>query len=82
MDGKNFGQIEYRFIKDESGATNYFSIEPISGNIKTTQGFDSVRDSDLPFRLIVEARDNPTAQAGESNTEVAHVVVSISSVFI
>ncbi len=81
MDSGKFGQIEYRFVKDESGATKYFFIDSVSGMIKTTRSLDTVQDSELPFRLIVEARDNPAAPAIESNTDVAHVVVSNWKIF-
>lgn len=77
LDSNKFGQIAYRFVKDEVGATKYFYIDSVSGLIKTARTFDNVHDSDLPFRLIVEARDNPDAPEGESKTEEAHVVVSI-----
>lgn len=77
MDSSKFGQIAYRFVKDEVGATKYFYIDSVSGLIKTARTFDNVHDSDLPFRLIVEARDNPDAPEDESKTEEAHVVVSI-----
>lgn len=46
--------------------------------IRTASSFDGVHDDELPFRLIVEARDNPSAAADQSNAETADVVVSWS----
>lgn len=76
LDSGKYGQIEYRFIKDDVGVTNFFYIEPISGLIRTTSTFDNVHESSLPFRLIVEARDNPKGPDDESKKAEAHVVVS------
>lgn len=77
LDSGKYGQIEYRFIKEDAGVKNYFYIEPISGLITTTSTFDDVHESSLPFRLVVEARDNPKAPDVESKKAEAHVVVSI-----
>ncbi|XKL62751.1 hypothetical protein PGB90_002584 [Kerria lacca] len=78
LDSAKYGQIEYRFIKDDTGATKYFRINSISGQIETAANLENVPDKDLPFRLIVEARDNPTSSSVESkNTEVAHVVINL-----
>lgn len=77
LDSGKYGQIEYRFVKDDhQGATNFFYIDPVSGLIRTTSTFDSVQEIDLPFRLIVEARDNPKGADAESKKAEADVVVS------
>ena len=76
FDSGKFGQIEYRFVRDESVTKKYFTIDKISGMIRTDDSFDRVNDNDLPFRLIVEARDNPSAVGKESNAETVDVVVS------
>lgn len=62
-------------MRDETGATKFFFIDPISGIIKTTRSLENVREDDVPFRLVVQARDNPSAPADESKTAEAHVVV-------
>ncbi|KAK7603537.1 hypothetical protein V9T40_003536 [Parthenolecanium corni] len=77
LDSGKYGQIEYRFIKDDVGVTNFFYIEPISGLIRTTSTFDNVHESSLPFRLIVEARDNPKGPDDESKKAEAHVVINL-----
>ncbi|XP_065211081.1 cadherin-99C isoform X2 [Planococcus citri] len=76
-DSGKFGQIEYHFVKDDTGATKFFSIDPISGVIKTTRNLDHVPEDNLPFRLIVRAQDNPATQDNNTHLADAHVVINL-----
>ncbi|XP_039297705.1 cadherin-99C isoform X1 [Nilaparvata lugens] len=73
-DSGKLGAVEYKIVPDESGSAEYFTIDANSGAIRTKKTFDSVTGDELPFRITVEARDNPQ---GESNSEKTEVVVNV-----
>ena len=74
-DSGKLGQIEYRLVPDETGVSEYFAIDPTSGNIRTKRTIDIAPKNMLPLRITVEAKDNPQAQ--DSNSIRTQVVVSI-----
>lgn len=73
-DSGKLGQIEYRLVPDETGVSEYFAIDPASGNIRTKRTIDIAPKNMLPLRITVEAKDNPQAQ--DSNSVRTQVVVS------
>lgn len=78
-DSGKYGQIEFRFVEDKEESIGYFAIDPMSGLIRTSRPFDNVDEDQLPFRLKVEAKDDPnssTRNNGGSHAEIAHVVVN------
>ena len=75
-DSGAFGDIEYSLTGDRL-AKDYFAIDPRSGEVRNQRNFDGVADSDLPFELIVVARDNPEGRRSESNTQRTMLVVNL-----
>ncbi|XP_014256144.1 cadherin-99C isoform X2 [Cimex lectularius] len=73
-DSGKLGMMEYRIVPDDKGMSEYFSIEPLTGNIKTKRSIDSILPESLPIRLTIEAKDNPQ---GVSNTATTEVVINV-----
>lgn len=56
-------------------ADQFFAIDKLTGLIKTQKTFEDVSDNDLPFRFVIQARDNP-GETSNYNKAEAKVVVS------
>ncbi|XP_073993428.1 cadherin 99C isoform X1 [Rhodnius prolixus] len=69
-DSGKFGTMEYSILADESGKSDYFTIDPESGSIKTKRSLDTIPDEELPIRLIIQAKDNPQGDSKKATTEV------------
>lgn len=89
-DGGRFGRVQYALVDDENASDNdvgdgdevrpndYFALDADTGVLKTKRSLEEVPAQRLPFRLAVEARDNPGgAPAGGSNAARAQVIVNI-----
>lgn len=75
-DSGRLGTIEYNLVPDSKGMSEYFMIENQTGSIRTKRSLDGIPEEDLPIRLTVEAKDNPS---GESKSAYVQVVVSEES---
>ncbi|XP_014216092.1 cadherin-99C [Copidosoma floridanum] len=77
-DNGRYGKIEFRLVFDNENnrASDFFAIDPTSGIIRTTANFDTVQSRELPFRFIVQARDNPNS-TNNSNVAEAPVIVNL-----
>lgn len=71
-DSGKYGKIKYS-LQDPSGG-NYFTIDPVSGIIKTQRLFHSADNQ--TYILSVKARDNPNATQ-DFNTIQAPVIVNL-----
>lgn len=85
-DGGRFGRVQYALIDDgddarsnsvEGADTDFFALDADTGVLKTKRLLEDVPSQRLPFRLTVEARDNPGGDAGSSNAARAQAVVNI-----
>ncbi|CAH0392596.1 unnamed protein product [Bemisia tabaci] len=76
-DSGKFGQVTYSFVFDESGVGKYFSIDESSGLITNIGTFEKIDKGALPFRLIVEAKDNPGADSQDFNRARTQVVINL-----
>lgn len=80
LDGGKLGDVRYELTDDEDQNSTegpYFAVDSKTGIMKTLRTLTEVPSRDLPFRLVVTARDNPGAtNPSDFNTAQAHVVVS------
>lgn len=88
-DGGRFGRVQYALVdaaaatasdndvaSDGASDNDFFSLDADTGVLKTKRSLEEVPPQRLPFRLAVEARDNPGG-AGGSNAALAQVIVNI-----
>ncbi|XP_043289461.1 cadherin-99C isoform X2 [Venturia canescens] len=73
-DNGKYGKLEYKML--DGRGTQYLSMDPSSGIIKTIGTFDNVESDELPFRFNVQVRDNPNSTTSY-NTAEASVIVNI-----
>ncbi|KAF6213242.1 hypothetical protein GE061_010959 [Apolygus lucorum] len=73
-DSGRLGTMEYNLVPDSKGMSDYFMIDNQTGSIRTKRSLDSIKDEDLPIRLTVEAKDNPS---GKSNSAFVEVVINL-----
>ncbi|CAG2061851.1 unnamed protein product, partial [Timema podura] len=72
-DSGRLGQVEYSVIPSDTGS-DYFSVDPTSGVIKSKRALDDIQIKVLPFKFSVNARDNPGAQVDTHSTQAPVVV--------
>ncbi|XP_014233945.1 cadherin-99C isoform X2 [Trichogramma pretiosum] len=77
-DNGRFGKLEFSLIfdKENSRANDFFAIDPSSGIVRTTATFDAVEPQELPFRFMVQIRDNPNS-TNNSYTVEAPIIVNL-----
>ncbi|XP_058794818.1 cadherin-99C isoform X2 [Phymastichus coffea] len=77
-DNGKYGKLEFSLIFDteHTRANDFFAIDPTSGIIRTTANFDTVEPQELPFRFIVQAKDNPNS-TNNTNVVEAPVIVNL-----
>ncbi|OXU31282.1 hypothetical protein TSAR_011025 [Trichomalopsis sarcophagae] len=77
-DNGKYGKLEFSLVFDNehNRASDFFAIDPTSGIIRTTANFDTVEPRELPFRFIVQAKDNPNS-TNNSNVVEAPVIVNL-----
>ncbi|KAJ8894246.1 hypothetical protein PR048_006858 [Dryococelus australis] len=75
VDSGRLGQIQYSIVRGPKSA-EYFSIDKNSGIVKTKRALDDIQPDMLPFRFMVEARDNPPAPNNSLSAQ-APVVVNL-----
>ena len=76
-DSGEFGRVSYELVGDDL-AEEYFAVDGETGAVTTTASFlgSGVQEDDLPFELIVVARDNPN-DIDNSLTQKTMLVVTI-----
>ncbi len=72
-----YGEIAYELMGDPN-AQSHFSVDEISGKVRTIANLDAVDQEYLPFQLLVVARDNPT-DSDNSKTQKTLLVVSTAN---
>ncbi|XP_026810458.1 cadherin-99C isoform X2 [Rhopalosiphum maidis] len=81
LDGGKLGDVRYELADDDDQNSTegpYFTIDPKTGIVKTLRTLTDVPPRNLPFRLVVTARDNPGATNPiDYNTAQAHVVINV-----
>lgn len=87
-DGGRFGRVQYALVdaaaadtdndvaSDGGSDNDYFALDADTGVLKTKRSLEEVPPQRLPFRLAVEARDNPGGVGG-TNAARAQVIVNI-----
>lgn len=75
-DSGKFGLIEYRLVDNNSDTASYFNLDPSTGILKNIRVLSDLSQTQLPLRLTVEARDNPTGLDSESNAVTTTAIVS------
>jgi len=84
LDGGKLGDVRYELADDDDQNSTegpYFAVDPKTGIVKTLRTLTDVLPRNLPFRLVVTARDNPGAtNPSDYNTAQAHVVVSVQKI--
>ncbi|CAH1118837.1 unnamed protein product [Phaedon cochleariae] len=75
-DSGKFGKVQYGLAGNDSD--EFFSIDPTTGIIRTKKSFQDIQDSQLPFLLLAQARDNPNATV-DFNVVSTPVVVNLIS---
>ena len=68
-----FGKVMYSISKDDSGL---FSIDGKTGIVMTSRTFENVEESQLPFRILVTAKDNP-GDSYDSNSVTTELFVNL-----
>lgn len=76
-DSGKYGKLQYRLV-GEGNSLEYFNMDPNTGLIKSRRSFDDISDEDLPFRMKVQARDNPNASSDFNMVEAPLVINLIS----
>ena len=76
-DSGEFGRVSYELVGDDL-AEEYFTVDGETGAVSTSASFlgSGVQEDDLPFELIVVARDNPN-DIDNSLTQKTMLVVRI-----
>uniref|UniRef100_A0A2S2QWG8 Protocadherin-15 n=1 Tax=Sipha flava TaxID=143950 RepID=A0A2S2QWG8_9HEMI len=81
LDGGKLGDVRYELTDDEDQNSTegpYFAVDSKTGIIRTLRTLTDVPSRDLPFRLVITARDNPGAtNPSDFNTAQAHVVINV-----
>ncbi|CAJ1061360.1 neural-cadherin isoform X1 [Xyrichtys novacula] len=82
LDSGLHGRIHYMILKDESGDSQFFSIDPFSGVIATRASFD--REKKASYLIEVQSQDGSESarpgQQGQPNTDTAYVRIFITDV--
>ncbi|KAK2909682.1 hypothetical protein Q8A73_007397 [Channa argus] len=82
LDSGPHGMIHYVILKDESGDSQLFSIDPHSGVIATRASFD--REQKASYLIEVQSQDGSESarpgQQGQPNTDTAYVRIFITDV--
>ncbi|PSN56931.1 Cadherin-99C [Blattella germanica] len=74
-DSGKFGQLMYS-IDPNNMASSYFKIDSKQGIITTTNTFTNMEIDHLPFRFVVQVKDNPNSSYDSFTTE-AKVVINL-----
>lgn len=80
-DSGKYGKLQYK-LKGDALATEYFSMDPANGLIKSKKTFEDISEEHLPFRLTVEARDNPNSATDFNMIEAPLIVSLLQYVFV
>ncbi|KAM7421623.1 hypothetical protein PAMA_015666 [Pampus argenteus] len=82
LDSRLHGMIHYVILKDESGDSQFFSIDSRSGVIVTRASFD--REQKASYLIEVQSQDGSESarpgQQGQPNTDTAYVRIFITDV--
>ncbi|KAM9851671.1 neural-cadherin [Aulostomus maculatus] len=82
LDSGLHGMIHYAILKDESGDSQYFSIDSGNGVIATRASFD--REQKASYLIEVQSQDGSESarpgQQGQTNTDTAYVRIFITDV--
>ncbi|RVE63047.1 hypothetical protein OJAV_G00163090 [Oryzias javanicus] len=82
LDSGLHGMIHYTILKDESGDSQFFSIDSASGVIVTRASFD--REQKASYLIEVQSQDSSesarSGQQGQPNTDTAYVRIFITDV--
>ncbi|XP_017279259.1 neural-cadherin [Kryptolebias marmoratus] len=82
LDSGLHGMIHYVILKDESGDSQYFSINSHSGVIVTRASFD--REQKASYLIEVQSQDGSesarSGQQGQPNTDTAYVRIFVTDV--
>uniref|UniRef100_A0A3B4WJW5 Si:dkey-22o22.2 n=1 Tax=Seriola lalandi dorsalis TaxID=1841481 RepID=A0A3B4WJW5_SERLL len=82
LDSGLHGMIHYVILKDESGDSQFFSIDPLSGVIVTRASFD--REQKASYLIEVQSQDGSESarpgQQGQPNTDTAYVRIFVTDV--
>ncbi|KAM6995518.1 LOW QUALITY PROTEIN: neural-cadherin [Tautogolabrus adspersus] len=82
LDSGLHGKIHYVILKDESGDSQFFSIDSRSGVIVTRASFD--REQKASYLIEVQSQDGSESsrpgQQGQPNTDTAYVRIFITDV--
>ncbi|XP_028281097.1 neural-cadherin [Parambassis ranga] len=82
LDSGPHGMIHYVILKDESGDSQFFSIDSRSGVITTRASFD--REQKASYLIEVQSQDGSESarqgQQGQPNTDTAYVRIFITDV--
>lgn len=76
-DSGKFGLIEYRLVNNNSDTASYFNLDPSTGILKNIRVLSDLSQTQLPLRLTVEARDNPTGLDSESNAVTTTAIINL-----
>ncbi|XP_061676359.1 neural-cadherin isoform X2 [Syngnathoides biaculeatus] len=82
LDSGLHGMVHYAILKDESGDSGLFSIDPMSGTITTRASFD--REQKASYLIEVQSQDGSESaragQQGQPNTDTAYVRIFVADV--
>uniref|UniRef100_A0A8D8MA25 Protocadherin-15 n=2 Tax=Cacopsylla melanoneura TaxID=428564 RepID=A0A8D8MA25_9HEMI len=76
-DSGKYGLIEYRLLDNNSDTVSYFNLDPSTGILKNVKVLSELTAGQLPLRLTVEARDNPTGTEEESNVVTTTAIINL-----
>uniref|UniRef100_A0A3B3YQT3 Uncharacterized protein n=1 Tax=Poecilia mexicana TaxID=48701 RepID=A0A3B3YQT3_9TELE len=82
LDSGLHGMIRYTILKDESGDSQYFSIDSHSGVVVTRASFD--REQKASYLIEVQSQDGSESarpgQQGQPNTDTAYLRIFVTDV--
>ena len=75
-DSQEFGRVAYEFSDKNNPQNEYFDIDSESGIVTNTRTLNDIDPENLPIKLIIVAKDNPSGPLSSRKMSMASLFVS------